>query len=155
MALLRQYPVAGLETVARLADAAETSGPTVLRLVTRLGFDGFALFQQALLGDVADRTASPLIQLDRGAEPDAGDSCRTSPPCLTDSVDSRCASSTAARTTPSSTARRGPAGADDGGSIQRARGGSAGRHLEILRDGVQHLDATTCGSPTSSARQEE
>ena len=49
MALLRQYPVAGLETVARLAEAAETSGPTVLRLVTRLGYHGFPSFQQALL----------------------------------------------------------------------------------------------------------
>ena len=58
--LLSDYPAAGLDTVARLADRAETSGPTVLRFLSRLGFDGFGDLQEALRGEIAERTASPL-----------------------------------------------------------------------------------------------
>ena len=54
------YPAAGLDTVARLADRAETSGPTVLRFLSRLGFEGFGDLQEALRGEIAERTASPL-----------------------------------------------------------------------------------------------
>ena len=46
--LLQQYPLAGLETVAQLAQKAAVSGPTVLRLVAKLGFDGYSAFQEAL-----------------------------------------------------------------------------------------------------------
>ena len=40
--LLRRYPVAGLETVARLAAQSGVSGPTVVRLVGKLDFEGHA-----------------------------------------------------------------------------------------------------------------
>ena len=62
-ALLADYPVAGLETVASLAERAETSGPTVLRFLDRLGFAGFPELQDALRAELADRTASPLTIL--------------------------------------------------------------------------------------------
>ncbi|MFP5342801.1 MAG: MurR/RpiR family transcriptional regulator [Candidatus Limnocylindria bacterium] len=61
-AILAAYPVAGLETVARLAARAKVSGPTIIRLVTRLGFEGFPAFQQALLGELDERATSPLLQ---------------------------------------------------------------------------------------------
>lgn len=61
--LLSDYPAAGLDTVARLAERAETSGPTVLRFLSRLGFDGFGDLQEALRGEIAERTASPLSLL--------------------------------------------------------------------------------------------
>ena len=51
-ALLADYPAAGLNTVAHLAAIAGVSGPTVVRFVSRLGFDGFSSFQRALLGEV-------------------------------------------------------------------------------------------------------
>lgn len=63
--LLSAYPVAGLETVARLAARANVSGPTVIRLVSRLGFDGYPEFQSALLQEIEERTASPLLQFER------------------------------------------------------------------------------------------
>ncbi len=63
--LLGAYPVAGLETVARLASRAQVSGPTVIRLVNRLGFDGYPEFQGALLQEIEERTTSPLLQFDR------------------------------------------------------------------------------------------
>jgi DNA-binding MurR/RpiR family transcriptional regulator len=62
MTLLADYPAAGLETVASLAARAGTSGPTVLRLASRLGFTGFAELQQALRDELTDRHASPLAQ---------------------------------------------------------------------------------------------
>lgn len=64
-ALLAAYPVAGLETVARLAARAEVSGPTVVRFVGRLGFDGYADFQRALRDDLAAQSASPLALYER------------------------------------------------------------------------------------------
>jgi DNA-binding MurR/RpiR family transcriptional regulator len=65
MTLLGDYPAAGLETVASLATRAGTSGPTVLRLASRLGFTGFAELQQALRDELTDRHASPLAQYGR------------------------------------------------------------------------------------------
>lgn len=59
-ALLAGYPTAGLETVARLAERAQTSPPTVVRLVGRLGFAGFGEFQDALRREIDEREAFPL-----------------------------------------------------------------------------------------------
>lgn len=58
--LLANYPAAGLTTVSRLARAADVSDPTVLRLAGRLGFDGFAEMQTALLSEVEAHMRSPL-----------------------------------------------------------------------------------------------
>lgn len=61
-ALLSAYPVAGLETVAELAERAGVSAPTVVRFVSRLGFSGYAAFQRALMHEVHARMGSPLEQ---------------------------------------------------------------------------------------------
>lgn len=58
--LLANYPAAGLTTVSKLAKAAGVSDPTVLRLGVRLGFDGFADLQAALLAEVEAHMRSPL-----------------------------------------------------------------------------------------------
>lgn len=65
-ALLADYPTAGLNTVAQLAALAGVSGPTVVRFVTRLGFDGFSEFQKSLLSEVQARMNSPLAMIDAG-----------------------------------------------------------------------------------------
>ena len=59
-ALMSDYPVAGLEPVAKLASAAGVSPPTVVRLVAKLEFDGYAEFQQSLKTEVSARLSSPL-----------------------------------------------------------------------------------------------
>jgi DNA-binding MurR/RpiR family transcriptional regulator len=59
-ALMADYPVAGLGPVAKLAAAAGVSAPTVVRLVTKLSFDGYAEFQQSLKAEVSARLSSPL-----------------------------------------------------------------------------------------------
>ena len=61
-ALLSAYPVAGLETVAELADRAGVSAPTVVRFVAHLGFPGYAAFQRALRREVHASMGSPVAQ---------------------------------------------------------------------------------------------
>lgn len=65
-ALLSDYPAAGLNTVAHLAQSAGVSAPTVVRFVGRLGFDGYPDFQRALLSEVQERMFSPLRMLASG-----------------------------------------------------------------------------------------
>lgn len=72
-ALLAAYPSAGLESVARLAERAGVSAPTVVRFANRLGFDGFVGLQQALRDEVDERTVFPVTRiasLDGGAPDD-------------------------------------------------------------------------------------
>lgn len=76
-ALLGEYPMAGMETVARFARRAETSGPTILRFVARLGFDNYAAFQDAIRSEIQARLQSPLVRYDsiatKSAEADTTD----------------------------------------------------------------------------------
>lgn len=60
--LLADYPVAGLTTVAEFGEAAGVSGPTVLRMVAKLGFDSYGSFQRALRAELAARLATPLMK---------------------------------------------------------------------------------------------
>lgn len=62
--LLADYPVAGLGTAANLAKRAGVSDPTVARLVNKLGFEHFSLFQASLLEEVEARLRSPLMMID-------------------------------------------------------------------------------------------
>ncbi len=58
--LLQGEPLVGLEPVAELAHRAGTSAPTVLRLLTRLGFASYAEFQSAVKDEVSARLSSPV-----------------------------------------------------------------------------------------------
>src|SRR5215469_4974661 len=58
--LLADYPIRGLEPVAKLASDAGVSAPTVVRLVSKLGFDNYGDFQHALKSEVSARLSSPL-----------------------------------------------------------------------------------------------
>jgi DNA-binding MurR/RpiR family transcriptional regulator len=61
-ALLGEYPVAGLETVAKFAKRAGTSGPTILRFIGRLGFANYAEFQDALRSEINLSLQGPLTR---------------------------------------------------------------------------------------------
>jgi DNA-binding MurR/RpiR family transcriptional regulator len=70
-ALLAAYPIAGLESVSRLAERAKVSAPTVTRFVTKLRFDGYRQFQEALREEIQARASSPLARYrEQGAPPD-------------------------------------------------------------------------------------
>jgi DNA-binding MurR/RpiR family transcriptional regulator len=59
-ALLAKFPSVGLATVAEFAEAAGTSAPTILRFVTRLGFNSYPRFQRALHQEIESSLLSPL-----------------------------------------------------------------------------------------------
>jgi len=60
--LLASYPIAGLESVARFAERAGVSPPTVTRFLTKLGFRGYPEFQESLRREVQARLSSPLAR---------------------------------------------------------------------------------------------
>lgn len=72
-ALMAGYPVRGLDPVAKLAAAAGVSGPTVVRLVSKLSFDSYADFQQSLKSEVSRRLSSPLAMHGERPAGSAGD----------------------------------------------------------------------------------
>src|SRR5256885_17102462 len=59
-ALLSDYPSAGLQSAARLADVAGVSTPTVVRLVANLGLGGYPGRQQRLRTELSARTPGPV-----------------------------------------------------------------------------------------------
>ncbi len=63
LALLANYPVAGLETVAQFAKRAGVSGPTVLRLVAKLGLPSYLDLQQRLRDELELRSQAPLAKV--------------------------------------------------------------------------------------------
>jgi DNA-binding MurR/RpiR family transcriptional regulator len=72
-ALMANYPVQGLGTVAEFAKAAGVSAPTILRFVARLGFPGFAEFQKKLRSELANQLNSPLARSASLAKDTTGD----------------------------------------------------------------------------------
>ena len=71
-AILADYPFAGLQTVARLAERANVSGQTILRLISKIGFDGYSEFQQALIDEIKEQYQSP-VQLRESRADNKGD----------------------------------------------------------------------------------
>lgn len=72
-ALLANYPVQGLGTVAQFAEAAGVSSPTILRFIGRLGFPGFSEFQKKLRGELESQLNSPLARTASLTEEQGGD----------------------------------------------------------------------------------
>jgi DNA-binding MurR/RpiR family transcriptional regulator len=61
-ALVANYPLIGLRTVAEFSQAAGVSSPTILRFVARLGFHNYAEFQSALQDELAAQLQSPAAR---------------------------------------------------------------------------------------------
>ncbi len=72
-ALLGNYPLQGLGTVAQFATAAGVSSPTILRFVGRLGFPGFADFQKRLRRELENQLNTPLARSSAMPEASAAD----------------------------------------------------------------------------------
>lgn len=62
--LLQDYPMAGLQSITKLAAAAQVSTPTVIRMARKLGFDGFPDLQLALREEVAAQIKKPISKRD-------------------------------------------------------------------------------------------
>lgn len=70
--LVGNYPVIGLKTVADFSVAAGVSSPTILRFVSRLGFQNYPEFQAALQDELAEQLQSPASRAGIPARRDAG-----------------------------------------------------------------------------------
>jgi DNA-binding MurR/RpiR family transcriptional regulator len=60
--LLANYPVVGLETASQFGARAQTSAPSVLRFVAKLGITNYAEFQQLLRSEMQQQLQSPLMR---------------------------------------------------------------------------------------------
>ena len=68
--LLATYPSAGLESLPQLAEGAGVTGPTVLRFVRKIGFDGYPDFQRSLRNEVQARSEGlPSLYRTRAGNP--------------------------------------------------------------------------------------
>lgn len=153
--ILASYPTAGLETVARLADRADVSGPTVIRLVSRLGYAGFPEFQQALIDEIQERTASPLHQYARRAVDGHTDALTTTIRVLVENV-----SGSLSQLDPATFAGAVELLADPRRRLRMAGGRFSSiiarclaQHLEILRPDARFLDGTDWVSYLLDARK--
>lgn len=66
--LIANYPLAGLKTVAQFSQDAGVSSPTVLRFVTRIGFQHYGEFQATLKEELGAQLQSPLARSERLAQ---------------------------------------------------------------------------------------
>lgn len=85
-AILAQYPSAGLETTASLAEIANVSAPTVVRFVSRLGYPSYKVFQSMLREEISEKTAGPVILETRTSHAREGGFGAGGPAVITDSL---------------------------------------------------------------------
>lgn len=91
--LLTTYPTAGLESLPQLAEGSGVTGPTVLRFVRKIGFEGYPDFQRTLREEVQARTEGlPSLYRTKGAAQD-DDVLRQSHEAFTRALDATLTSS--------------------------------------------------------------
>ena len=77
--LLERVRALGLQTVAEFSARAGVSAPTILRFVSRIGFQGYPEFQATLKEELAARLQSPMTRSNEtsaiGAHPAVDDVC--------------------------------------------------------------------------------
>ena len=66
--MLGNFPVSVLGSVAEVAQAAGVSGPTVVRLVRKLGYSGYPEFRAQLHAEMGARLASPIAKHEKWAD---------------------------------------------------------------------------------------
>jgi DNA-binding MurR/RpiR family transcriptional regulator len=67
-AILKNYPASALGSITSVAKKSGVSTPTVGRLVQKLGFSGFADFQQQLRSEVETTLSNPILKHDKWAD---------------------------------------------------------------------------------------
>jgi DNA-binding MurR/RpiR family transcriptional regulator len=91
--LLATYPTAGLESLPQLAEGSGVTGPTVLRFVRKIGFEGYPDFQRSLRHEVQARTEGlPSLYRTKGGSQD-DDVLRQSHEAFTSALDATLTSS--------------------------------------------------------------
>jgi len=69
--LLDDSLLSGLQSITRLAELAEVSSPTIIRLARKLGFEGFSDMQGAIRNEIGARMKQPLAKLEAQAPADS------------------------------------------------------------------------------------
>lgn len=67
--ILSHFPMSALGSITTLAQAAQVSSPTIVRLVQKLGFRGYSDYQKALRAEVGRLLVAPLTLAPDGSEP--------------------------------------------------------------------------------------
>ena len=67
--ILSHFPMSALGSITTLAQAAQVSSPTIVRLVQKLGFRGYSDYQKALRAEVGRLLIAPLTLAPDGSEP--------------------------------------------------------------------------------------
>lgn len=141
-ALIRDYPMAGLQSVTKLAEEADVSTPTVIRLARKLGFEGFTELQTALRSEASSRIKQPLLKrngwpVERSDSPAFRDFARAAFDNLERTIE---------QLDPKTFAAAGKLLADtrynlfiSGGRITRSNADYLFNHLQIIRPGVTLL----------------
>ena len=146
--ILQNYPVSGLGSITRLAEAAGISTPTVARMVQKMGYSGFPDFQAALRDELAARMSNPIEKHEAWS--------RHAPEShmLNRFADATLANirQTLAQVDPANfdaaTALLADPGAQvfiTGGRITRALADYLELHLQVIRRGVVHMRETSSG----------
>ena len=91
--LLETYPTAGLKSLPRLAEGAGVTGPTVLRFVRKIGFDGYPDFQRSLRDEVQARSEGLHSLYETKGPTQVDDVFRRSQEAFTRALDATLASS--------------------------------------------------------------
>ena len=156
--LLDDSLVAGLQSITKLAEDAEVSTPTIIRLARKLGFNGFPDFQSAIREEIAARMKAPLAKLETPGKSEHSDH-----------IVSRFAHA-ASRNINATIDRLDPAEFDQvadllsdqrrslhvlGGRITRSNAHYFFNHLQIIRPGVSLLDSSPSVWPQSLLDMDE
>lgn len=71
--MLGNFPLSVLGSVSEIAQAAGVSGPTVVRLVRKLGFSGYPEFRTHVHEEMGERLASPIAKHEKWADMEQAD----------------------------------------------------------------------------------
>lgn len=148
--ILENYPVSGLGSITTIAENAQVSTPTVARMVQKLGFKGFPEFQSTLRQELEAKISNPIAKRDTWVEraPDRHVLNR-----FTEAVIGNIEKSLA-QIDPATFDATAALLADTskrvfvvGGRITRVLSDYLFLHLQVIREGVTHVEAISNAWP--------
>jgi DNA-binding MurR/RpiR family transcriptional regulator len=143
--LMQDYPVGGLQSITKIADAAGVSTPTVIRLARKLGFDGFPELQAAMRDEASAQFKTPIRKREGWGNTKPGSAAfKAFAEAVFDNL-----SRTIDRMEPGALDAIATVLADrqrslflSGGRITRSNADNFYNHLQIIRPGVTLLSAS-------------
>ncbi|WP_407494939.1 MurR/RpiR family transcriptional regulator [Pseudooceanicola sp. MF1-13] len=143
--------VAGLQSITRLADEAEVSTPTVIRLARKLGFNGYPDLQEAIRAELGERMKRPLAKLEASRDDARDHIVSRFAEAVSDNINRTLARLDLAEFDAVAELLSDPARAVHllGGRITRSNAHYFFNHLQIIRPNVRLLDSSPSVWPQS------